>query len=737
MKIGLKLILIIGTVAIISIALTGTVYYFIAQQSIEKRVEAQLETAAILKENNINDFIKERANEIEAVAKEKALISNYIGLLEANDSQETVMLYNANIKQLLNERIVNKENFFELFILNLNGKIILSTDESQDGKFKSSEEYFIKGKKEIYFQNFYYDIDLRQPVMTIAMPIKDNKGKILGVLAGKLNLNKISNVMIERSGLGETGETYLVNKFNLLASKSRFIQGIEFKEVIRTEGVRNCLKKNNSYGNYANYRNIPVIGLYRWLPSREICLLAEIEQQEAFKPVKELRDIIIASCFGIIILAIILGLILARKITVPIHKLHKGAEKIAKGELGFKLDIKTGDEIEQLADEFNLMSGKLEKSYAALKEESKKRIEQLINDKAKSEAILAGIGEGLVAVDKEGNILFVNKVFEALTGWSEKEVMGKRMIEVITQEDEAGNIVPLQERALTQVLTGTASAIAIHNTDFYYIRKDQIGFLAASVITPMIINKKIVGAVEVFRDITEEKKAERMRMDFLVLASHQLRAPLSNIKWLIETMYKGIAGKMTKKQKEYLNDIYKTNEQMIQIIADILSTLRLEHERLPAKKEKILVISFFEDILTAVSAEAKKQEIELRIPLNDKTFIIETDLKILKTIIETFLSNAINYSMPGQKVILNFKEEPEEIIFSVCDFGIGIPQDEQGRIFERFYRASNAKKLKLTGTGLNLSSAKLLARKINAKISFESEEGKGSVFYLKIPKMAK
>jgi len=102
--------------------------------------------------------------------------------------------------------------------------------------------------------------------------------------------------------------------------------------------------------------------------------------------------------------------------------------------------------------------------------------------------------------------------------------------------------------------------------------------------------------------------------------------------------------------------------------------------------------------------------------------------------LECFISNAINYSQSGQKVILGVKEEPEAVIFSVRDFGIGVPKDEQARMFERFYRASNAKSLKPTGTGLGLSIARMLAEKIGAEISFESEEGKGSTFYLRVPK---
>jgi len=368
---------------------------------------------------------------------------------------------------------------------------------------------------------------------------------------------------------------------------------------------------------------------------------------------------------------------------------------------------------------------------------------------AESEAIFSSVGDhvmGLVVVDKKGKITRLNKGFESLTGWREKEVLGMRLVEAVPREDESKSRVSFKKRILSKVLSGailtttTTTTTTTHGggierlPTFYYVRKDKSRFPATSVISPVLLNGKIVGAVEVFYDITKEKELERIRMDFLGLASHQLRTPLSGTKWLIETIQKGILGGMTDKQEEYINDIYKINEQMIKLVSDILSTLRLESEDALIKKENISIQTLVKDILTLAIASAKGRDIELKGPLNHRTLAIETDAEILQSILGCFISNAIDYSMPGQKVFLDVREEPGAVVFFVRDSGIGIPREEQKRIFERFYRASNAKNLKPTGTGLGLNIAETLAEKIGAEISFESEENKGSTFYLSIPK---
>ncbi len=356
--------------------------------------------------------------------------------------------------------------------------------------------------------------------------------------------------------------------------------------------------------------------------------------------------------------------------------------------------------------------------------------ETLARAKAKDEALLESIGEGVVATDQDGKIILVNWMAEQLLGWSAKRITGKLLVESLTILDEKENILPPEKRP---IVTALRDGIVTNSSSYFYVRKDGKKLPVSIAVTPVLVDNKIIGAIDVFHDITKEKEIEKLRMDFLSLASHQLRTPLSGTKWLIETMRGEILGEMTEQQKEYLDQIYNLNERMIKLVFDMLNVLRLESGTVTAKKENISIPTLYDELIKTTDAAAKSQGVTVENNAKDSE-VVETDIQMLLTILDCFVSNAISYSPPKGKIILGVEEKDDVIIFSVKDSGIGIPKDEQVRMFERFYRASNAKDLRPTGTGLGLNIARTLAEKIGAEISFESEENKGSIFYLYVPK---
>ncbi len=364
--------------------------------------------------------------------------------------------------------------------------------------------------------------------------------------------------------------------------------------------------------------------------------------------------------------------------------------------------------------------------------ERKQQEDALVTAKAQDDAILSSISEALVATDREGKILFINTTTERLLGWRPEKVVGKPLSELSKVTDEKGNPVPWGERPMARAFASGAVSSA---QSYFYTREDGTRFPVSLNAAPIVEGSKVVGVVGMLHDMTKEKEIEKLRMDFLALASHQLRTPLSGTRWLIETLKRGILGPMNKRQTEYMDEVYSVNGRMIQLVNDMLDALRITGGALVIKKEEIPASKLFVDIIGMMGLTAREGEIVLKNALENKPAIVaETDPMVVKRILESFVSNAIVYSHPGGEVVLDAQEGADGgVTLSVTDHGIGIPQDEKAHILERFYRASNAKGLKPEGTGLGLYIAAELAEKIGAKITFESKEGEGSVFHLNLP----
>ncbi len=372
-------------------------------------------------------------------------------------------------------------------------------------------------------------------------------------------------------------------------------------------------------------------------------------------------------------------------------------------------------------------------SYAldtfADKAEKKEVESDLAEGKVQDEAIMASLGEGMIAVDKGGRVLTMNRSAEKITGRSAVDTIGMILVDAIPVVYENGDPVPKEKRPVSVVLESKVSSAS--ETDYLVHKSGQI-IPVSITTTPVILQNEMIGAVEIIRDVTSEKEIEKTREDLLALASHQLRTPLSGTKWLIETLQSGLKGPLSPEQKEYLDEIYKVNERMTTLVVDMLGVLRLESGDIQAKKDQFSTNTLLETLSETFTPVAKGKQIALRLE-KDGEHTVETDPLLLRNIIESFVSNAINYSDKGDEVVVAVTATGNELIFSIKDSGIGIPKDEQARLFERFYRASNAKVFNTKGTGLGLYIAATLAKKIGAHLSFESEEGKGSTFFVHLP----
>jgi len=354
---------------------------------------------------------------------------------------------------------------------------------------------------------------------------------------------------------------------------------------------------------------------------------------------------------------------------------------------------------------------------------------EMEESKIKSEALLASLGEGMIATDNNGQITAMNQAAKRILGLDSRDAIGKKMTDVIIAVDENNFRTAAEQITIPPIAEGMPET---QNNKMYFLRKSGSSIPVAVTATPVIIDGYNAGSVVIFRDITAENEVEKTRRDLLSLASHQLRTPLSGTKWLIETLKRRIHGPLTKNQEEYLGELYKINERMTTLVHDMLGVLRMEGDISKSKKEEVSIHTIIGVILETLGATAKNKGIAIRMEKSDESSLF-TDPLLLRSILENLISNAINYSPSGSEVLISVTRDNNDMVFGIKDNGIGIPRDEQRQIFERFYRASNAKTYDTHGTGLGLYVSNTLAKKIGARISFESEKDKGSTFFLSVP----
>jgi len=357
--------------------------------------------------------------------------------------------------------------------------------------------------------------------------------------------------------------------------------------------------------------------------------------------------------------------------------------------------------------------------------------ENLSQAKSRDDAILSSIGDGLIAVDRDGTIIMMNGVAENMFGCGSGEFLGKKFYEAFGSEDERGDLVPREKREFSVTLTVGKKNVVTSADAYYYIRKDGTRFPVAFTASPIIFNDQIIGAINIFRDIATEKELDRLKSEFVSLASHQLRTPLTGISWTVDLFLR--KEKLPEKQRKYLKDIRLSADRLNILVELLLSISRIESGRVGVVPESVDLVEFIKNDLRGCSMLFEKKKLTSVFTNHPEKLIAIIDKSLFDYIFQNILSNAINYTPKGGMVEIVLKIKEDSALLVISDTGIGIPKEAQTRIFEKFFRASNAVMAKPDGTGLGLYIAREAVKLLGGKIWYESNEGGGAVFYVEFP----
>lgn len=345
-----------------------------------------------------------------------------------------------------------------------------------------------------------------------------------------------------------------------------------------------------------------------------------------------------------------------------------------------------------------------------------------------SDVLFVSMGEGAIVVDERGFIARINQPALDILGFSEKELVGKWYPETIVAEDAAGKPIPYIERPIAEVfLSGKPIFRRI-----YYRRKDGSQIPVSLSVAPIMHEGKPMGAIQLFRDITEELRLEHAKDEFISIASHQLRTPATVVKQYLGLILEGFV-KDKDKWREMIQIAYDQNDNQLDIINDLLKVAQIESNAISPSYKKTDLIKLLQKIVTHQKPHFDNRNIDLQFKHGQNPIKLEVDPLHVQMVFENLIDNANKYSDPGTTVNVSIAETSERISIHIKDEGAGIDPMEISKLFNKFSRIKHTSTA-VNGTGLGLYWAQKLVELYNGKISVKSELHKGSTFTVSLPK---
>jgi two-component system, OmpR family, phosphate regulon sensor histidine kinase PhoR len=425
-----------------------------------------------------------------------------------------------------------------------------------------------------------------------------------------------------------------------------------------------------------------------------------------------LRALYFRVALGAVIVALlvaILSLIISRRLTRPLYDLERGARRFARGDLDRKLPVPASEELGSLAEAMNNMAAQLE--Y---------RILTLTGQRQEQEAILAGMAEGVLALDMEGRLLTINRAGAEMLGIKPSEALHLTIQEVVKNSEL---------RWFVNRLLSAKEPIDGEIT----LKDDAQKVLQVHGTTLRDSNGRAMGTLVVFHDLTHLRRLETARRDFVANVSHELKTPITSIKGFVETLLAGALNEPENAEK-FLRIIAQQTDRLNEIIDDLLSLSRIEQE---AERHQIFLSrGNLKEVLQAAAqvceakAAAKKINFEVTCP---DALRASFNAPLLEQALVNLIDNAIKFSAADSTVRIEAEAAGSEIVIRVKDQASGIPPEHLERIFERFYRGDAGRSRKVGGTGLGLAIVKHIAQAHGGRVTVSSSPGQGSTFSIIIP----
>lgn len=436
---------------------------------------------------------------------------------------------------------------------------------------------------------------------------------------------------------------------------------------------------------------------------------SDIEKQ--YSEIRDTAFIFVTASLLAAAISIVVAVLVARSITQPIGEMQEQAMRIARGDYSRRVTVYGKDELGQLAETFNQLGERIEETKDAMESE-----------RNRLDSVLSHMTDGVIATDRRGKVTSINEMAMTLLNVKGEEVIGESILELLGIEEDY-TLRKLLEKPDEMLIhrENPYRGTVILRTDFAMIRRES-GFIS--------------GLVAVMHDVTEQEKTEQERREFVSNVSHELRTPLTSMRSYIEALSEG-AWKDEEIAPNFLKVTLDETDRMIRMINDLLDLSRMDSQQSNLQLEYINInelVSFVLDRFDMImNNEEKGKKYRIRRDFTQRELWAEVDPDKIIQVIDNIMNNAIKYSPDGGTITVHLSETHNNILLSITDQGLGIPKKDLQKVFDRFYRVDKARARKQGGTGLGLAITKEVIKAHGGTIWVESQEGRGSTFYITLP----
>jgi len=568
--------------------------------------------------------------------------------------------------------------------------------------------YFIREVEKYYVNNFTETLNTQSHLLAVNLQryldldmendqekVEDNRQEDIDFLVNNLLALRDTEVqVIDRNGvvLSTTEEERtIIGQKNTREEVNLALLGTRYEDT----------QINPQTGHRVRVLAIPIKNGLRTLGA--LYMVASME--EMYETLRRINSILLTATIISLLMTGSLGILLARTITKPVKEITRQAAVMAEGDFNRQVKVYSDDEIGQLAQAFNYLTKRLREALSQNEEE-----------KEKLSSILTNMSDGVIAADKDGNILLMNARACEMLQVEESQVLGTNLADVLRLSIEEAQ--PL-----------------IHGNGSFLVKtegeKDPIILKATSrkLKGSELMSK---GIITVLQDVTEQEKLEHHRKEFVANVSHELRTPLTTLKSYLEALEDG-AITDPEIAPRFVRVTLNETERMIRLVTDLLQLSRLDSKKGELRKTSVHVGQLVMDAVERFSVQFEQKQIKVEMDLPTWMPFIQADRDGITQVIDNILSNAVKYSYPDTTLKVKVQTVQEMIQIGIEDQGVGIPKRDLTRIFERFYRVDKARSREMGGTGLGLSIAREIISAHQGEIKLESEVQQGTKVTITLP----